>query len=100
MLQALTGNCRAQNLTSVQILHQPFLPTLLRVTTATSNWCTAVSNVRPNFGDYIGSATGGSHVFPLWDDGRKGVPDTFCATLQGPLVETGRAGIESLLGVS
>jgi len=58
-------------------------PTLLRVSTATSNWCTAVSNVRPNFGDYIGSATGGNHVFPVWADGRNGVPDTFYATLQG-----------------
>jgi len=58
-------------------------PTLLRVTSATSNWCTATSNVRPNFGDYIGSATGGNHVFPVWADGRNGVPDTFYATLQG-----------------
>lgn len=58
-------------------------PTLLQVDTSTSNWCTAVSNVRPNFGDYIGSAVGGSHVFPVWADGRNGVPDTFYATLQG-----------------
>ena len=58
-------------------------PTLLQVTTATSNWCTAVSNVTPNFGDYIGSAAGGNHVFPVWADGRNGVPDTFYATLQG-----------------
>jgi hypothetical protein len=58
-------------------------PTLMRVSTTTSNWCTAVSNVRPNFGDYIGSATGGNHVFPVWADGRNGVPDTFYATLQG-----------------
>lgn len=58
-------------------------PTLLQITTATSNWCTAVSNVRPNFGDYIGSATGGNHVFPVWADGRNGIPDTFYATLQG-----------------
>ncbi len=55
----------------------------VKVTTATSNWCTTVSNVRPNFGDYIGSATGGNHVFPVWADGRNGVPDTFYATLQG-----------------
>jgi hypothetical protein len=56
--------------------------TLLNVTTATSNWCTAVSNVTPNFGDYIGSTSGGNHVFPVWADGRNGVPDTFYATIQ------------------
>ncbi len=66
--------CRAQNLTS---------PTLLKVTTATSNWCTVASNVRPNFGDYIGTAPGGNHIFATWADGRNGVPDTFYSTLQG-----------------
>ena len=58
-------------------------PTLLNVTTATSNWCTVASNVRPNFGDYIGTAPGGNHIFATWADGRNGVPDTFYATLQG-----------------
>ncbi len=58
-------------------------PTLLKVTTATSNWCTVASNVRPNFGDYIGTAPGGNHIFATWADGRNGIPDTFYATLQG-----------------
>jgi hypothetical protein len=58
-------------------------PTLLKVTTATSNWCTVASNVRPNFGDYIGTAPGGNHIFATWADGRNGVPDTFYSTLQG-----------------
>lgn len=52
----------------------------IRVSSATSNWCTAVSNIRPNFGDYIGSASGGNRVLPTWADGRNGVPDTFYAT--------------------
>lgn len=54
--------------------------TPLQMTAATSNWCTAVSNVRPNFGDYIGSAFGGNRVLATWGDGRNGVPDTFVAT--------------------
>jgi len=58
--------------------------TPVRVTTATSNWCTTVSNIRPNFGDYIGSTTsttGGNKVLPVWADGRNGVPDTFFAAI-------------------
>ncbi len=52
----------------------------MRVTTATSNWCTVASNVRPNFGDYIGSVSGGNRVLATWADGRNGVPDTFYST--------------------
>lgn len=55
-------------------------PTLLKMTTTTSNWCTAVSNVTPNFGDYIGASPGGNRVFGVWGDGRNGIPDTFFAT--------------------
>ncbi len=55
----------------------------LKMTSATSNWCMAVSNVRPNFGDYIGSTFGGNHVLATWGDGRNGVPDTFYATCLG-----------------
>jgi hypothetical protein len=54
--------------------------TPIKVTNTTSDWCTTVSNVRPNFGDYIGSFSGGNHVFPVWGDGRNGVPDTFYST--------------------
>ena len=53
----------------------------VRVTTATSNWCTAVSNVRPNFGDYIGSDVAGDTILAVWADGRNGVPDTFFAPI-------------------
>ncbi len=52
----------------------------LPLSTATSNWCTAASNIRPNFGDYIGSTSGGNRVLATWADGRNGVPDTFYAT--------------------
>ncbi len=55
----------------------------VQVSTATSNWCTAVSNIRPNFGDYIGSASGGNHLFPVWADSRNGVPDVFHADILG-----------------
>lgn len=53
--------------------------TPIQLTTATSNWCTTVSNIVPNFGDYIGSAPGGNRVLPVWADGRNGVPDVFFA---------------------
>ena len=52
----------------------------VRVTTATSNWCTTVSNIRPNFGDYIGSSIGDT-IQATWADGRNGVPDTFFAPI-------------------
>jgi hypothetical protein len=55
----------------------------IQVTTATSNWCTAVSNIRPNFGDYIGSAFGGNRALPVWADGRNGVPDVFFSQALG-----------------
>ncbi len=49
------------------------------LSTATTDWCTTVSNIRPNFGDYIGSYSGGDRVLATWADGRNGVPDTFFA---------------------
>jgi hypothetical protein len=54
--------------------------TPIQLSTATSNWCTAASNVTPNFGDYIGSTSGGNRVLAVWGDGRNGLPDTFYAT--------------------
>lgn len=53
----------------------------VRVTTATSNWCTTVSNIRPNFGDYIGSSIAEDIIQATWADGRNGVPDTFFAPI-------------------
>jgi hypothetical protein len=52
----------------------------VRVSSATSDWCTTVSNVTPNFGDYIGSVSSALRVLSTWADGRNGVPDTFYAT--------------------
>jgi hypothetical protein len=49
------------------------------VSNATSNWCTTASDIFPNFGDYISSFTIGNQIFPVWADGRNGVPDTFFA---------------------
>jgi hypothetical protein len=55
----------------------------VKVSTVTSNWCEVASNIRPNMGDYIDSATGGNRVFPIWADGRNGVPDTFFSNIHG-----------------
>lgn len=52
----------------------------LRVSSVTSDWCATVSNVTPNFGDYIGSTSGQGRVLSTWADGRNGIPDTFYAT--------------------
>jgi hypothetical protein len=53
----------------------------VKITTATSNWCTTVSGIGPNFGDYISSFATAGRVFACWSDGRNGVPDTFCAAI-------------------
>ncbi len=52
----------------------------MKLSSATSNWCTTVSNVRPNFGDYIDARSAGNRVLALWGDGRNGIPDSFYAT--------------------
>jgi hypothetical protein len=52
----------------------------LQLSSATSNWCTAASNIRPNFGDYIDSVAGGNRIIGSWADSRVGVPDTVVAT--------------------
>jgi len=51
----------------------------LKLSTATSNWCTTATNIRPNFGDYIDAVAGGNRILGTWADGRAGVPDTFFA---------------------
>jgi hypothetical protein len=52
-----------------------------KVTSVTTNWCTTVTDVFPNFGDYIGGTSGDDRFFPIWADGRNGVPDTFIAPI-------------------
>jgi hypothetical protein len=56
----------------------------VKVTTVTSNWCRTVSNLTPNFGDYIGGISGEDRLFPIWADGRNGIPDTFFAPIRKP----------------
>ncbi len=58
----------------------------VRVTTQTTNWCTAtpLNSVIPNFGDYIGARGAGSKTLITWADGRNGgfvnrVPTVFFA---------------------
>ena len=54
-----------------------------KVSSATSNWCTAVADSFPNFGDYISAFATGNHVYAAWGDGRNGIPDTFDAVILG-----------------
>ena len=58
----------------------------LTVSSVTTDWCTTASNIRPSFGDYIGSTVArnddNSVVLATWADGRNGVPDTFFAPVR------------------
>lgn len=71
----------------------------VKVSSVTSNWCKAASNIRPNFGDYIASVSVGLTTFAVWADDRntvlvnnvpRNVPDTFFASIQDPPVGGGR----------
>jgi len=53
----------------------------VRVSSATSDWCATVSNIRPNYGDYIGGTSAAGKVLATWADGRNGVADTFFAPI-------------------
>lgn len=53
--------------------------TPVRVSDVSTNWCQVASNIIPNMGDYIFSASIANRVLPVWADGRDGVPDTFYA---------------------
>jgi hypothetical protein len=65
----------------------------LRLSTATSNWCTAPYQFdKPlpadaflvsNAGDYIASASGEDRTFALWPDDRNGPMDTFFGEVEG-----------------
>jgi len=56
--------------------------TPVKVSNVTTNWCTTASDIIPNFGDYIGGTAIGGAFFPVWADGRNGVPDTFMAPVK------------------
>jgi hypothetical protein len=51
----------------------------IRVSEETTNWCTAVRTIIPNFGDYNTAVSGGNRLFATWADGRNGFPEVFFA---------------------
>ena len=60
----------------------------VRVSSQTSNWCTApyrfATSLLANFGFYIGSTSVGDRTFAVWpDDGSGGPIDVLFATIQG-----------------
>jgi hypothetical protein len=65
---------------------------LQKVSEGTTDWCRTASNIIPNFGDYIGSASTANRVFPCWADGSvpfladgRGIPEVFMAPIKtGP----------------
>ncbi len=75
---SLVDTFRVQSVTGGKTFSAP-----VKVTTATSNWCTTATDVVPNFGDYIGGASGANSALPIWADGRNGIPDTFFAPVKG-----------------
>src|SRR2546428_463220 len=42
----------------------------VKVSSVTSDWCTALTNIRPTFGDYIGAVTVGQTTSAVWADSR------------------------------
>jgi len=67
----------------------------VRVSSATSNWCTApytfASGVVSNFGFYIGSASVRDRTLTVWPDDRDGPADVFFAAIEGR-ARDGRSG--------
>ncbi|HKW75733.1 MAG TPA: hypothetical protein VJN64_09430 [Terriglobales bacterium] len=55
----------------------------VKASSATNDWCTAASNITPNFGDYIGSFSGGNRVFAAWGDSRSGAVDVEAVPILG-----------------
>jgi hypothetical protein len=54
----------------------------VNVSSATSDWCATRSNIRPNYGDYIGGVSTVGRVLATWADGRSGIAvDTFFAPI-------------------
>ncbi len=48
--------------------------TPVKVTSVTSNWCKARTNIRPTFGDYIDAKGFGNTIFVVWADARIAAP--------------------------
>ncbi len=54
----------------------------VKVTAAPTNWTTAMSNMRPNFGDYIGIASTTNRTFACWGDASAfGYPSVYTAAI-------------------
>lgn len=53
----------------------------VKVSSQTSDWCATMSNITPNYGDYIGATRAAGRVLATWADGRNGVADTFFAPI-------------------
>jgi len=50
--------------------HGATFQTPVKLSSASSNWCKGTTNIRPNFGDYIGAATVGAKTSAVWADDR------------------------------
>lgn len=61
----------------------------VRISEQTTNWCstfyTFSNGVFSNYGDYLGTASGGNRTFVLWPDGRNGVTDVFFSEVKGKI---------------
>jgi hypothetical protein len=54
----------------------------MKVTAAPTDWTTTVSNIRPNFGDYIGIASIANRTFACWGDASTfGYPSVYAAPI-------------------
>lgn len=52
-----------------------------QINSVTTDWCSVVSNLYPNMGDYIGATSAGNHVYAIWADGRNGIPDVYMSSM-------------------
>lgn len=57
-----------------------FEPNIL-VTEVATNWSATASDITPNMGDYMSSASVGTDVLVNWSDGRSGDPDSYFARI-------------------
>ncbi len=55
--------------------------TPIRITEETTDWCSAIFNATPNFGDYNTAVSVGNSVIATWTDGRNNIPDIFFAKI-------------------
>src|SRR5207302_8801385 len=73
------------------------------VSSVTSDWCAGTTNIRPNFGDYIGATTVGTTTFAVWADSREtsligGTPRNVVDIFFAPVGEGQYRKLESIWG--